>query len=112
MYQLRGKFKSSFSSRYGCAGGDRECGSNALGLRLAGSNDWLTAADPDIHCARDNSAYSRFIDDTQIAVVQSELHDFGGSGIEVDVLESSEGANGSAIDAGMREIQLHYFVAR
>ena len=29
----------------------------------------------------------------------------------MDAVESSERANGSAIDAGIREIQLHYFIA-
>src|SRR6267154_416084 len=103
--------RTSFSFRQTCARGDRECRASALGLRLAGASDWLTAADPNIHGARDNPAGACLVDDAQIAVMQSELHGFGGSGIEMDALEPSQRAKGSALDAGMRKIQLHYFIA-
>ncbi len=83
----------------------------AFGLRLARAGDWLTAANPDIHCARDNPACSRLVDDTQIAVAQSELRGFRSTGIEMDTLESRQCANGGTINARMREIHLHYFIA-
>src|ERR1700674_1734290 len=94
-----------------CAGSDRESCLQALGWRLTGPSDRLTGADPNLDSAGNDAANSGLIHDAQITVAQSEIHGFGGSGIEMDALESSERANRSAFDAGMREIKLHDFVA-
>src|SRR5947207_8849651 len=94
----------------GCAGGDRESCLQALCWPLTGRVDRLTGADPNLHSAGNDAANSSLIHDAQITVAQGEIHGFGSSGVKTDAPKSSERANRSAIDAGMRKIKLHHFI--
>jgi hypothetical protein len=58
-------------------------------LWLSRTGDRLTAANPNIDRAWNNPACTGFVDEAQVAVMQSEFHGFGSSGIEMDALESN-----------------------
>ncbi len=52
-----------------------------------------------------------WVDDGEIAGSKEEADGLGGASGEVDALEADQGADGSAVDVGMRDVEFDDLVA-
>ena len=73
---------------------------------LAEDAEGLAGTDPEDDRAGGDETIAIGIDDGEFAGSEGEVDDLGGVGSEMDALETSQGADGSAFDAGMRDVEL------
>ena len=76
-----------------------------------GSRDWLGAADPEFCRASGNDAVTCGVDDGEFAGSEREGYGLRSACGEMDALETGEGADRGAVDAGMGHVELDDFIA-
>jgi len=78
---------------------------------MAGNVERLARAEPEFDRASGDEAIAVGIDDGEFAGRECECDGFGGVGVEMDAVETGKGAKGSAIKAGMGDVELGNLVA-
>ena len=71
----------------------------------------LAGAKPEFDGAGRDETIAVGIDDGEFAGRKCECDGLGGVGVEMDAVETGEGAKGSAIEAGMGDVELDDLVA-
>lgn len=104
--------RASLSVGDGGGVGDVEVCRLARGSDVAGKGDGLARADPEVDGTGGDGAIALGVDHGEFAGCEGEGDGLGSAGVEMDALEAGEGAYGSVVDVGMRDVEFDDFVPR